>query len=65
MKNQIIHITSHKNLTKVSIRKGGRKLLTRRFHSIEKAISHVLPPGNRQTDLHLNGYQMVLAGWVI
>jgi hypothetical protein len=64
MKNQIIHITSLANATKVTIRNGQKKLKARRFRSIDEAIAFVLPRGNRQTNLNLNGYPCVLHGWV-
>lgn len=64
MKNQIIHITSLEKGAQVSIRNGLKKLKTRRFTTIAEAKEFVLPQGNHQTELYLNGFKCVLNGWV-
>lgn len=66
MKNpKTIKITSLKKGAQVTIRNGSKKLMTRRFASIDDCIEFVQPQGDRQTDLYLNGYPTVLAGWVL
>lgn len=64
MKNQIINITSLTKGVRVTIRNGQRKLKARRFADIDSALEFVLPRGNRQTDLYLNGYWCMLNGWL-
>ena len=64
MKKQIIQVTSLAKSTQVRVRNGHSKLRPRQFASIDKALDYVLPLGNRQTELYLNGYPCVLHGWV-
>jgi hypothetical protein len=64
MKTQLIKINSLDNHVQVSIERPNSKPMMRRFPSIEQAIRFVLPRGNRQTELLLNGFRCVLHGWV-
>jgi hypothetical protein len=63
---QIVKINSLKNgSAQLTICGGGKRSMTRRFASIDDAIKFISPLGNRHTQLSLNGYSTVLAGWVM
>ena len=64
MKKQIIQITSLPKTTRVTIQKGHGKQKRLQFRRIDEAVEFVLPRGHRDTELYLNGYSCVLAGWV-
>ena len=64
MKNKTIAITSQANGAVVAINRGGRKIQRHRFPNIAAAIDHILPLGNRNTELRLNGFKTVLNGWL-
>jgi hypothetical protein len=64
MSKHIIHIRSVKNGTLVTILNGSRKLKSRRFGDIEQAMEFVLPRGDRNSTVFLNGYMLTPYAWV-
>jgi hypothetical protein len=63
MKNQIINITSVAKGVRVTVRNSHKKLKARRFPNVDQAKEFALQQGDRQTNLYLNGFKCVLAGW--
>jgi hypothetical protein len=64
MKKQTINIKSLAESTQVIIQNGNGFTMRRRFGSVDEAIAFVLPRGNLNTELYLNGFPCVLHGWI-
>jgi hypothetical protein len=63
MKTEIMLIQSLEDKVCLTIHNGSGAPYKRTMKTIDEAVAFILPRGNRNSILFINGYEVVLNGW--